>query len=570
MKAVLALPIAALIAVGGCVSEKCYENWQCTSPQICGPGGECVFECSHPADCSAGFTCENHLCVTKSGDTGPDAVQPILYCPAGMVLVNDLFCIDVYEATRPDSTASKPGSDESRAVTRKGAYPWMTKDNTVAAAACLASDKRLCEPSEWKLACSGPDGQVYSYGDEYEAAACNGIDAFGRSSFHLMPTGSFPECTNEFGVFDMNGNVWEHVAGGDGTDVRGGAYNCSDSAAFHKCSYVPGSWTPAALGFRCCRDPLVQDPVVVEVVEVAGDVIEPSDAYAADIFDVTAFDVVAFDFQAGDACVGPDFAAGDVAAPDVAGSDVTVVDVPVADAVTDAPVDAAHTDVASDAVSAGCPADMALVSYPAKTPFCMDRYEASRSDSTSTIAGVSMTPVSESGRMPWYSSSLTTDMAAAACQRAGKRLCALSEWFDACSGSAGGVYVYGSEFDAAVCNSIDTFCDCDGVCAGVAECPYPHCRTTASAAGDGGPCGASFHVTPTGSFPSCVNEWGVFDVNGNVWEVVEAGDNLDHFRGGAYNCSDSEALHRCDNDATWGPSAKGFRCCMDAVASAGD
>jgi hypothetical protein len=50
-------------------------------------------------------------------------------------------------------------------------------------------------------------------------------------------------------------------------------------------------------------------------------------------------------------------------------------------------------------------------------------------------------------------------------------------------------------------------------------------------------------------------------MNGNVWEVVHSTDGQDHFRGGAYNCLDSEALHRCDYDATWGPSARGFRCC---------
>jgi formylglycine-generating enzyme required for sulfatase activity len=55
----------------------------------------------------------------------------------------------------------------------------------------------------------------------------------------------------------------------------------------------------------------------------------------------------------------------------------------------------------------------------------------------------------------------------------------------------------------------------------------------------------------------------VYDINGNVWELADTNDGLEHFRGGAYNCSDSEALHRCDHDGTWGPSARGFRCCKD-------
>ncbi|MCU0694734.1 MAG: hypothetical protein MUF54_25430 [Polyangiaceae bacterium] len=53
-------------------------------------------------------------------------------------------------------------------------------------------------------------------------------------------------------------------------------------------------------------------------------------------------------------------------------------------------------------------------------------------------------------------------------------------------------------------------------------------------------------------------------MSGNVWELADTQDGVEHFRGGAYNCADSEALHRCDHDGTWGPSAKGFRCCKDS------
>ena len=70
-------------------------------------------------------------------------------------------------------------------------------------------------------------------------------------------------------------------------------------------------------------------------------------------------------------------------------------------------------------------------------------------------------------------------------------------------------------------------------------------------------------MDPTGNSPNCASDYGVYDLNGNVWEVVDHGDNKEHFRGGAYNCYNSEQLHRCDYDADWGPSAKGFRCCKD-------
>ncbi|HCF57506.1 MAG TPA: hypothetical protein DFS52_05880, partial [Myxococcales bacterium] len=83
------------------------------------------------------------------------------------------------------------------------------------------------------------------------------------------------------------------------------------------------------------------------------------------------------------------------------------------------------------------------------------------------------------------------------------------------------------------CNGIDAFCNCSSTsCSAVPACPYPHCYNQASPDGTGGPCGAGFHVMPTGSFPDCTNAFGVFDINGNVWEAVEplVPDGLEHFR----------------------------------------
>ena len=145
--------------------------------------------------------------------------------------------------------------------------------------------------------------------------------------------------------------------------------------------------------------------------------------------------------------------------------------------------------------------------------------------------------------------------------------CGLTAWAALtlnCHGPGTTVYSYGDTYDPDVCNGIDTFCDCGSAqCSGLSVCPYPHCYNQPSTQGPG-PCGASFHVAPTGSFPSCVSAYGVFDTTGNVWELGDTTDGLEHFRGGAFNCGDSETLHKCDEDGTWGPSAKGFRCCKDA------
>jgi sulfatase modifying factor 1 len=242
--------LAALVGVlPGCVKQKCYDDLDCPAPKICSDSGECVYECLSDSDCGAGFICADHLCR-------PNPQGPIV-CPPGMVAVADTFCIDRFEASRIDATDTDAGVDNSRAQSVSYVMPWQVTSNADADAACLAAGKRLCTPEEWQLACEGSDHTVYSYGDSYDPYACNGIDTFGPDwcCFKLIPTGSLASCTNEWDVLDMNGNLWEHVAGGDDMTVRGGAFNCSDSAFLHRCEYIPATWSPSAKGFRCCLSP---------------------------------------------------------------------------------------------------------------------------------------------------------------------------------------------------------------------------------------------------------------------------------------------------------------------------
>ncbi|MGI5865756.1 MAG: formylglycine-generating enzyme family protein, partial [Myxococcales bacterium] len=237
--AALAAALACALAPSwsACVEPRCFDASDCESPQVCGADGVCVFECSSDPDCPEGFACEGHRCK-------PRPSYPVV-CPEDMVPVAEAFCVDIYEASRPDATAQSAGSDESVARSIKGVMPWMVASNAVAEVACAAAGKRLCSAAEWELACRGPEGTVYGYGEHYEPETCNGIDAFGRSAFRLEPTGAFPNCTNGWGLFDMNGNLWEHIAGGSDMLVRGGAFNCGDSATLHRCDYVPGSWAPS-------------------------------------------------------------------------------------------------------------------------------------------------------------------------------------------------------------------------------------------------------------------------------------------------------------------------------------
>gem|GEM_PF-527544 len=232
----------------------------------CTPGGEEA--CNDRDDDCDGLVDEGDVCAPA--------------CPPEMVAVGAAYCIDRYEASRPDATATSQGTDGSRAESRAGVLPWMVNPMTSAhfeefQAACAAAGKRLCTEEEWTAACTGPENHYYVYGNGFDREACNCVDTYcddycaehGLAScttgadcgyaydcFHEAPTGSFPGCTNEYGTFDINGNVWEIVpsaADPRGYAVRGGAFNCAGASVRVSCGFN-ANWTALYAGFRCCRD----------------------------------------------------------------------------------------------------------------------------------------------------------------------------------------------------------------------------------------------------------------------------------------------------------------------------
>lgn len=589
---------SAIVAIpGACVKPRCYEDADCSRPDICLIDGQCGSECRTAGDCGARFDCVSSRCV-------PTISAIALTCAEDMVAVGSAFCIDRYEASRPNATSTSAGTDNSVARSQVSVIPWQVSDNAAARTACQAAGKDLCTPQQWKSACEGSTRTTYGYGDDYEPETCNGIDLFGRSNFHLLPTGSLPECHSDWGVVDINGNLWEHVLDGSDASVRGGAYNCSDSRTLHRCDYVPGNWAPSARGFRCCLVPDENSSRTAPEVGEAGVAGSSGGCLEAVSPGVrgTAGPASGGAGSRGVGLVGVLFGGGDAVSQTSGGSSVSAVEGGsgsggseasggfaggtdsggtqlggVVSGGTDSGVpgsggtatggaslggaESAGTTAGSagttDGASDECPADMV-----ASGGSCVDRWEASHADATASTQGSSLVAASQTGVLPWFP--VTVDQARTACSAAGKRLCRLDEWSEGCQGPNGFVYSYGNQYDPALCNGIDTFCNCStgSSCAAAAQCPYPHCWYQSDSSGIG-PCGASFHVMPTGSFPRCVSHAGAFDINGNVWELVDTTDGLEHFRGGAYNCSDSEALHRCDHDGTWGPSARGFRCCRD-------
>jgi len=221
--------------------------------------------------------CDPGETTTTLDDTVPDADWGP--CPDDMAPIGGI-CVDKYEASRGDATATEQGSDELKAYSVAGVLPWMVNPMSTAAfatfnAACAAAGKRLCAVSEWTAACEGAEKRIYHFGDTFDRETCNDVDAFcddfcaehniavcdteancgyDYESFHVVPTGAFPNCTAGDGLYDVNGNLWEAVDNGKGSFViKGGAFNCASAADRFKCSFAAG-WLELYAGFRCCKD----------------------------------------------------------------------------------------------------------------------------------------------------------------------------------------------------------------------------------------------------------------------------------------------------------------------------
>ena len=72
----------------------------------------------------------------------------------------------------------------------------------------------------------------------------------------MAPSGAFAGCTNEYGAYDMVGNLHEWVADPDGTffggfflDTYQNGEGCEYRTIFH-----PFDYHDYSTGFRCCRD----------------------------------------------------------------------------------------------------------------------------------------------------------------------------------------------------------------------------------------------------------------------------------------------------------------------------
>ncbi|MEJ7729123.1 MAG: SUMF1/EgtB/PvdO family nonheme iron enzyme [Polyangiaceae bacterium] len=253
-------------------------------------------------DASAGL--EPPVALIASAPAPPPAP-----CPAEMALIGD-FCIDRYEAHIVDSSAPDlplPHSERPRAgVTyaarsRAGVKPQGYLSRIEAARACSEDGKRLCAAREWYGACRGSQQTRFPYGDkevrkrrntrkDHVMSVLFGVHTRYMYDAHynnprlalapgfLAATGEYDGCVNDYGLFDMVGNLHEWIAddvtpalaeevpieygrwglGHDGSGAFMGGYYSSRSEHGRGCAYITATHAPDyhdySIGFRCCRD----------------------------------------------------------------------------------------------------------------------------------------------------------------------------------------------------------------------------------------------------------------------------------------------------------------------------
>jgi formylglycine-generating enzyme len=190
-------------------------------------------------------------------------------------------------------------------------YPVVHVRAREAALLCRAVGKRICDAHEWEGACAGSlhearadyewgrprkeatwhhniqRKKVWSYGARKNHTLCatgsertpgcpgGGFSACGSNTY---PAGAFPACKSGLGVFDMHGNVAEHMnisilpeqlaSRGDGgfTEMKGSWFAFA-TAEVHEddCRWRAPDWHGTKLmsenshenyhlGFRCCKD----------------------------------------------------------------------------------------------------------------------------------------------------------------------------------------------------------------------------------------------------------------------------------------------------------------------------
>jgi formylglycine-generating enzyme len=225
---------------------------------------------------------------------------------------NAPFMTPIYDPTMGETAATaKACIDRYEFPGIPCEYPLVYASAREAVELCAAVGKRLCDAHEWEGSCAGavhaPDDEYFfgkerkdakyyhnrdrqitwAYGIKKDHSVCGtrsqkseGCTSSGwkRCGSNTFPAGSFPECRSPFGVYDLHGNVAEHMnlplkpeelmsRGGHGeTEMKGSWFIFANYEAHEDdCRWRAPDWHATKimdynshgnyhLGFRCCKD----------------------------------------------------------------------------------------------------------------------------------------------------------------------------------------------------------------------------------------------------------------------------------------------------------------------------
>lgn len=129
----------------------------------------------------------------------------------------------------------------------------------------LGPQYRLLTAFEWELACRGGAKSDFHFGAEIDKDSAN----FGAYQSGCTPAGSARYPSNEFGLFDVHGNVWEWCEdyhdrtlnsqarehGIEARELRGGSWNSKPQHCTALCrDSTSASRRQIVVGFRLCRE----------------------------------------------------------------------------------------------------------------------------------------------------------------------------------------------------------------------------------------------------------------------------------------------------------------------------
>jgi hypothetical protein len=172
------------------------------------------------------------------------------------------FCIDQFEF--PNQPGAKPAVMTT----------WVQAETT-----CTKEGKRLCNESEWTLACEGQEHLPYPYGYARNAEACNidkphpDVDERALASGSAAtrdaevarldqrdPSGAREACVSPYGVYDMTGNVDEWVVNESGKPYKSGLKGGYWGPVRDRCRPMTTAhnedFSFYQIGFRCCGEPV--------------------------------------------------------------------------------------------------------------------------------------------------------------------------------------------------------------------------------------------------------------------------------------------------------------------------